>query len=520
MSVRSGFFNSSNGDRKYDAEDIGNYFRGLITNGVLESIDNRLQVTAGEGLTVNVDTGQAFVNCHWLTNDAMLTLSLAAADVQYSRIDRVVLRLDTSDSVRAITIGILKGANSLNPTAPALTRGVGVHELCLADIYIGANATSINQSNITDRRADTALCGFVTGLIDQVDTSDLYAQYEAAFSQKASEFDAYMIAQRTNFDSWYQTLTEELTVDVDLSLGQYRNIINLTANTSEVSIGIPEFEIGDLLFVYVGGVLFSEGVDYSVSTDKKIIFNDILKGDNIITLICIKSVARNFGDASEILGKIAAVTAEADTNTGTPTVEATLGGTEDAPTLHFSFRNIKGKNGKSIKSVTRKFARSANTTEPTSWQDTVPTLTETYKYLWSYDIIAYSEGEPDETPKGIIGVYGKTGQTGATPNFSIGKVTTLAAGSAASVTLEGTTENPVLNLNIPRGNTGATPNLQIGTVETLEPGSAATAEMGGTAANPILNLGIPKGEAASLNTVPGTVLYSGSGKVSTDIFYY
>ena len=521
MSVRSGFFNSSNGDRKYDAEDIGNYFRGLITNGVLDSIDNRLQVTAGEGLKVNVDTGQAFINCHWLINDSKLSLSLAAADVQYSRIDRVVLRLDNSDNVRAITINILKGQNSLNPTPPALTRGIGVHELCLADIYIGANATSINQSNITDKRADTALCGFVTGLIDQVDTSDLYAQYEAAFSQKASEFDAYMIAQRANFDSWYQTLTEELTVDVDLSLGQYRNIINLTENTSEVSIGIPEFEIGDLLFVYVGGVLFTEGVDYSVSSDKKIIFNDIIKGDNIITLICIKSVARNFGDVSEILGKIAAVTAEADTNTGTPTVEATLGGTEDAPTLHFSFRNIKGKDGKSIKSITRKFARSSNNqTVPTEWQNNVPTLTATYKYLWSYDIITYSDGSEYETPVGIYGVYGNTGATGATPNFTKGKVTTLAAGSAATVTLEGTNENPVLNLGIPRGNVGATPNLKIGTVETLEPGSKATAEIGGTAANPTLNLGIPQGEGASLNTVPGTVLYSGSGKVSTDITKY
>lgn len=520
MSVRSGFFNSSNGDRKYDAEDIGNYFRGLITNGVLDSIDNRLQVTAGEGLKVNVDTGQAFINCHWLINDSKLSLSLAAADVQYSRIDRVVLRLDNSDNVRAITINILKGQNSLNPTPPALTRGIGVHELCLADIYIGANATSINQSNITDKRADTALCGFVTGLIDQVDISDLYAQYEAAFSQKASEFDAYMIAQRANFDSWYQTLTEELTVDVDLSLGQYRNIINLTESTSEVSIGIPEFEIGDLLFVYVGGVLFSEGVDYSISTDKKIIFNDILKGDNIITLICIKSVARNFGDVSEILGKIAAVTAEADTNTGTPTVEAILGGTEDAPTLHFSFRNIKGKDGKSIKSITRKFARSSNQTEPTDWVDYVPTLTATYKYLWSYDIIKYSDNSEYETPKGIYGVYGNTGQTGATPNLQIGTVTTLAAGSSASATIGGTNANPVLNLGIPRGNVGATPNLKIGTVETLEPGSAATAEIGGTASNPTLNLGIPKGEAASLNTVPGTVLYSGSGKVLDAITNY
>ena len=345
MSVRSGFFNSSNGDRKYDAEDIGNYFRGLITNGVLDSIDNRLQVTAGEGLTVNVDTGQAFVNCHWLINDAMLSLSLAAADVQYSRIDRVVLRLDTSDNVRAITIAILKGANSLNPTAPKLTRGVNVHELCLADIYIRANATSIDQTDITDKRADTALCGFVTGLIDQVNTSDLYAQYEAAFAQKASEFDSYMVAQRANFDAWYQNLTEELTVNVDLTLGQYKRNINLTEPSKEVDIGIPEYETGDLLFVYVNGVLLPEFMYYTITNNKKIVFIAELSRNDTITLICIKSVAQNFGDASAIIGKLTNVTAEVDDSSGTPSVEATLGGTASAPTLHFSFHNLKGSGG-------------------------------------------------------------------------------------------------------------------------------------------------------------------------------
>lgn len=44
------------------------------------------------------------------------------------------------------------------------------------------------------------------------------------------------------------------------------------------------------------------------------------------------------------------------------------------------------------------------------------------------------------------------------------------------------------------GDTGATPNLQIGTVTTLESGSNATASITGTTENPLLNLGIPKGD--------------------------
>ena len=46
----------------------------------------------------------------------------------------------------------------------------------------------------------------------------------------------------------------------------------------------------------------------------------------------------------------------------------------------------------------------------------------------------------------------------------------------------------------PKGDPGTTPNIQIGTVQTLEPGQQATASMSGTSENPLLNLGIPKGE--------------------------
>ena len=44
-----------------------------------------------------------------------------------------------------------------------------------------------------------------------------------------------------------------------------------------------------------------------------------------------------------------------------------------------------------------------------------------------------------------------------------------------------------------KGDPGATPNLTVGTVTTLEAGQNATASMGGTAENPVLNLGIPRG---------------------------
>jgi lysophospholipase L1-like esterase len=55
-----------------------------------------------------------------------------------------------------------------------------------------------------------------------------------------------------------------------------------------------------------------------------------------------------------------------------------------------------------------------------------------------------------------------------------------------------------------KGSTGKTPNITIGTVNTLESGQSATASITGTTENPVLNLGIPKGANGS-GTSSGTV---------------
>ena len=72
---------------------------------------------------------------------------------------------------------------------------------------------------------------------------------------------------------------------------------------------------------------------------------------------------------------------------------------------------VDGEDGRSISSITEYYQRStSNTTVPTSWQTTVPTLTSSYKYLWNYEVITYSDESTSETTKRVIGVYGNTGK--------------------------------------------------------------------------------------------------------------
>lgn len=73
-----------------------------------------------------------------------------------------------------------------------------------------------------------------------------------------------------------------------------------------------------------------------------------------------------------------------------------------------------GSTGNGIKSITEHYAVSAsNSTVPTSWSSTVPTMTESNKYLWNYETITYTNGTTVDTTKRVIGVYGNTGATGA-----------------------------------------------------------------------------------------------------------
>lgn len=72
-----------------------------------------------------------------------------------------------------------------------------------------------------------------------------------------------------------------------------------------------------------------------------------------------------------------------------------------------------GTDGIGIENIEEYYAvSSSNTTAPTSWITSVPTMTPTNKYLWNYEKFVYSNGTTDESAKRVIGVYGNTGATG------------------------------------------------------------------------------------------------------------
>lgn len=315
MAITSGFFDSISGDRTYSAEQMTTYFEGLVSDGVYESIGDRFAVTAGTGMTVSVGSGRALLKSHWVKNDAAASVTLDAADVQHPRYDAIVLRLDLTESGRDISIAVKKGTAAAAPTAPEVTRTSTIHELLLAVVRVRKNASSVLQSDITDMRPSSS-CGWVTGVVKQVDTSDLFLQYQAAYeyyyTSCTAAFDAYLAAKKAAFDEWYADLTQ--TLEVNAGVSKYQRSVQEVGTVSEVTIGIPSYDPEyDTLFVYINGILMIEYKEYVIG-DNKITFANPITGTNEVTFIVLKNeIGRSVALAGEA---IAVLDGETDSETG------------------------------------------------------------------------------------------------------------------------------------------------------------------------------------------------------------
>ena len=169
-------------DRTYSSADLAAYFASFIGNGVYASPANQLKVTPANGkMAVNVTVGKAWINGYYYElSDAAKELTIATGDANNPRIDLVVCSLNLSN--RLIELKVIQGAASANPQAPTYSRENEVYDLVLAKVAVASGAVELDAGDITDTRPDNELCGFVTGVVEQIDTTGLFSQYDAEFT--------------------------------------------------------------------------------------------------------------------------------------------------------------------------------------------------------------------------------------------------------------------------------------------------------------------------------------------------
>ncbi|MFA1820548.1 hypothetical protein ACDX78_10255 [Virgibacillus oceani] len=244
MAELSRFFNSVAGDeRTYQANDFAQFFINFLGDGFFDG----LATSSSNSMNITIQPGSAFIQGHEYTNTASFNLTHDTASATNDRIDRIVLRLNRDIDVRSIRAFIKKGSEGSNPEPPELTRNDYVWEISLAQVWIEAGKSFIDDSQITDERGDPDACGRVRltpTVSSQLDSVDIYSPQRAS-----SAFDPGVYGFRLHGENNGDELQEWMN-SIGISPSDYgRGLSNLRArvdlNIDRAGSGVQTFTVFD-----------------------------------------------------------------------------------------------------------------------------------------------------------------------------------------------------------------------------------------------------------------------------------
>lgn len=211
MSVTSGFFNSVNHDRLYDAEQISSMFDGIIYDGIYSGIGDAFIVKPYSDLnsTITVGTGRAWFDHTWTKNDTELAITLDDPNVLYDRIDCVVIDVDRRQDVRKNSIKVVKGeVSESGAVKPTLINEELHKQYPLSYITVKAGSPApISASNMENVIGQSAT-PLVQAVLDHMDITMFVQQMES------------------EFDEWFEGLKDVVSGDSITNLQQQINEIN------------------------------------------------------------------------------------------------------------------------------------------------------------------------------------------------------------------------------------------------------------------------------------------------------
>ena len=226
---RCGFFDANlvgeEYDRVYLAAQFAAYFASFIGNGVYAEHSNQLQVVAmpTPQMQVGVEKGQGWINGYWYENTDTMYLPIKVADGVLNRIDSIVLRLGFAE--RNMWLMVKEGTPAINPIAPEVTRTADYYDLQLATISIPASSIRITQAQIQDTRMNQDVCGWVTGVVKQLDTTTLFNQFETYFQEfkenNQADYEEWTETQKQAWLSWVSGQETDFTDWTDEQKEEY-----------------------------------------------------------------------------------------------------------------------------------------------------------------------------------------------------------------------------------------------------------------------------------------------------------
>lgn len=225
------FFNSENGDRKYNANDWSEYFEDFFTAGIF---NNSLKVKPGSGMQVIIEPGKAFAKGHKYINDSDLSKTISIADGNQDRIDNIVLRVDETN--RTFLAQVIQGNYASDPVAPNLVRDIVTHDLRIATVHVPAGATEITVDMITDCRFNSSDCGNVIQAVQSPELTKIFDQCMEQVQSAVNNIKDILSGDVAGH------LQNEIN-DIRISLGLYTDTYDSSHTYSENDLTVHEHKI-------------------------------------------------------------------------------------------------------------------------------------------------------------------------------------------------------------------------------------------------------------------------------------
>ena len=177
MAFSCGFFNSKGLDRTYTAENFCDYLGSIICNGILDTYGDCFKLTTGSGLSVTLGTGKAWIDGHYLINDAPYNIELSQyMDESLPRYVAISILLDVSDTVRSVALEITPGTPAENPTLPTFPANSHQKRLVMYAVRLNVGATKLTANDWYDYREDENVCGYCKCILGKCQVTELMTQ--------------------------------------------------------------------------------------------------------------------------------------------------------------------------------------------------------------------------------------------------------------------------------------------------------------------------------------------------------
>jgi gas vesicle protein len=251
MSFTYGFYNSKDGDRKYDAVQMSSIFDGVVTDGIFETIGGALIVKSSDMTnTVTVQSGRAWFNHTWNYNDSKMPIvneqGIPAEDCK--RYDAVVLDINSNNEVRENKIIWVYGEETTgDPEKPIIIKEDHHWQYPLCYVLRDHEDNGKIIQDVITNCVGTSECPFVTGVVTGLTTDELIAQWDAEWKTYISQyvlwlddskqsFQDWLDERYSSFDEWFEKIKDQLSEDVAEKLQIQIDELNKTVDDLNTTI--------------------------------------------------------------------------------------------------------------------------------------------------------------------------------------------------------------------------------------------------------------------------------------------